>query len=90
MTRISGDERCQDLLEKTDLEPVVEASFEWLIDPLSAVAVQANCMDVLYNLRSRYDWIPDELREQIGFLMKSGGPAIQARGKKVLSLLKQK
>lgn len=48
-------------LAKYDLEPIVEATFEWFIDLQSAAAVQANCMDVLFNLRGRYTWIAEEL-----------------------------
>jgi hypothetical protein len=70
------------------MEPVVEATFEWLISLVSAIAVQANCMDVLWNLRTRYNWVADELREQIGFLMKTGGPGIQVRGRKVLGKMR--
>lgn len=76
-------------LGTANLEPIMETTFEWLIDPLSAVAVQANCMEVLLNFKERYDWIEDELFEHTIFLMKTGGPAIQSRGKKTLRQLKK-
>lgn len=71
-----------------DVEPVVEQLFDWLIDPKVNVAVKAFVAEALFNLRNRYDWIAEELANQLEFLMKDGSPAIQARGKKLLKGLK--
>lgn len=70
-----------------DFEPVVETTFKWLIDPETPVAVQVNCMDVLFYLKERYSWIEEELKAQIVFLLKDGGAAMQSRGKRVFSKL---
>lgn len=67
---------------------IIERTFEWLIDPETPVAVKVNCMDILLNLRSGSEWIPDELRSQIQYLLKDGSAAIQSRGKRVLKKLK--
>lgn len=72
------------LINEFPLEPVVEATFEWLIDSKAPIAVQANCLSALFNLKNRYDWVEDELRAQILFLLKNGSPGIQVRGRKVL------
>ncbi len=68
-------------------EEIIEASFEWLIDPKTPVAIKANCMDVLLNLRHTADWITDELGQQVSFVLKDGGPAILSRGKRVMAKL---
>jgi hypothetical protein len=70
-----------------DLDPIVETTFEWLIDADTPVAVRVNCMDILYNLRKKYDWIAGELEEQIRFQMREGSAALQSRGKRVLQRL---
>lgn len=76
------------LLETIDLEKLTERTFELLIDPLTPVAVKANCMDILFNMREVFPWITEELKEQVIFLLKNGTPAIQSRGKHILKRLK--
>jgi hypothetical protein len=41
----------------------------------------------LFNLRTRYPWIEEELANQIKFLMRNGTAAIQSRGRKLLAQL---
>ncbi len=74
--------------EKADFETVVETTFAWLIDDRAPVAVQVNCLDILYNLSSRFDWIKDELKAQTEFFLRDGSAAMQSRGKKILKKLK--
>ena len=84
------DPRSQKLLRLPDefaLEPLVEKTFEWLIDPKSPVAVQVNCLEVLFNLRQQVPWIEEELRAEIIFLLHEGGAAMQTRGKAILKKL---
>ena len=76
------------LLRIYPLELVVETTFKWLIDPETPVAVQVNCMDILFNLKDRFNWIEEELKEQINFLLKNGTAAMQSRGKKLLKKLR--
>jgi hypothetical protein len=75
-------------LAETDLEPVVELCFDWLIDPKVKVAVKACAAETLYNLRHRYTWVAEELQNQLSHLMQNGSPAIQATGRRLLSKLK--
>lgn len=77
----------QDALLSTDREQLVETIFNWFIDPRTPVAVQANCMDVLFQLSHEFTWIREELKLQVEFLLRDGSPAIQSRGKKVLEKL---
>jgi len=74
-------------LANIDLEPIVEQCFDWLIDPDVLIAVKVHAAEALFNMRSRYPWITEELAEQLQYLMKDGSAAIQARGKKLLSKL---
>ncbi|HVS92921.1 MAG TPA: hypothetical protein VHE59_12850 [Mucilaginibacter sp.] len=74
-------------LEVMDLEPIVEKLFDWVIDPKVLIAVKVFSLEALFNLRGRYTWITDELKEQTIFLMRDGTPAIQTRGLKLLSAL---
>ncbi|HWD87393.1 MAG TPA: hypothetical protein VG367_04650 [Mucilaginibacter sp.] len=74
-------------LEAINLEPVVEKLFDWLIDPKVLIAVKVFASDALFNMRSRYPWISEELKEQMKFLMRDGSAAIQTRGRKLLAKL---
>jgi hypothetical protein len=74
-------------LENIDLEPVVEKLFDWLIDPKVLIAVKVFAAEALFNLRDRYPWISEELKEQVKFLMRNGSAAIQTRGRKLLAKL---
>jgi hypothetical protein len=87
MMRLSQPGNIDYQLSVVDLEPIVEATFEWLISTNTPVAVRVNCMDILYNLRKKYDWIAEELAEKIQFQMRDGSAALQSRGRRVLHRL---
>lgn len=74
-------------LEKIDLEPVVEQFFDWLIDPKVLIAVKVFSAEALFNLRTRYPWVKEELAEQLLFMMRNGTAAIQSRRRKLLAQL---
>lgn len=74
-------------LQQTDLAPIVEHLFDWMINPKILIAVKVFSSEALFNLRERYPWIAAELKEQLQFLMRNGSAAIQARGKKLLAKL---
>jgi hypothetical protein len=69
-------------------EQIVEITFDWLIDSETPVAVQVNCMDILFPFAKEQSWIQDELRSQVQFLLKDGSAALQSRGKRILKKLK--
>ena len=77
----------QQKLAGTDLEPVVEQLFDWMIDPKVLIAVKVFAAEALFNMRNRFSWISDELANQIRFLMRDGTAAIQSRGRKLLAEL---
>ncbi len=73
--------------ETSVAERIAETMFEWLIEPRTPVAVKANCMDILFNLRLKVNWVTDELSFQIEHELRNGSAALQSRGKKILSRL---
>jgi len=77
----------RDAYLQTDRERLAETVFGWLIDIGTPVAVQVNCLDILYNLIAEFDWIKDELKQQTEYLLREGSAAMQSRGKKVLAKL---
>ncbi|MGB4776153.1 MAG: hypothetical protein WBP45_13325 [Daejeonella sp.] len=79
----------QAVIWSVEIDPIIECTFEWLINPETSVAVCVNCMDILFNLKNRGKWISEELKAQTEFLMRNGGPAIQSRGKKIIQELKR-
>lgn len=80
---------CQ-LLKKTDMEPIVETCFEWLIDKNSKPAVKAHCMDILLFLSNRYDWINEELPYVIEHQLIDATPGIENKGRKTLEAIQKK
>lgn len=76
-------------LSDQEEEIVIETTFNWLITPQKAVAVIANCFEVLGYLSDKHPWVKDELVAQIDFFIREGASvAVQARGKKTLKRLK--
>jgi len=84
VTSRSAADVYRDHYRQADRERLVETIFGWLIDPETPVAVQVNCMDILFNMRNEFDWLGEELRNQIRFLMRDGSAAMQSRGRKLL------
>lgn len=74
-------------IAETDMAPVIEKCFDWMIDPAILIAVKRFSAETLFNLRHRYDWIVDELTAQVQFLMRDGTAAIQTYGRKLLGVL---
>lgn len=88
ITSSKADTMIRDKILKTDMAPVVEKCFEWMIDPAVLIAVKRFAAEALFNLRERYDWISDELAAQVQYLMRDGTAAIQSYGKMLLAELK--
>jgi hypothetical protein len=90
LTAADAPEEIQTKLKTIELENVVEQCFDWMIDPQIKVAVQVFAAEILFNLSKRYHWIADELTNQLEFMMRNGGPAIQSKGKKLLKIIRAK
>lgn len=89
ITSPKAPQSVKDHIKHIDLNPVIEHLFEWLIDPEVKIAVKSCASEALFNMRHQYDWINEELKEQLQYLMRDGTAAIQARGKKLLKELKK-
>ena len=89
LTHPKAPETYKNSLLSADRAQLVEVVFGWFVDPKTPVAVKANCMDILFQLRREFNWVGEELQLQIEFLLRDGSPAIQSRGKKVLAALHQ-
>ncbi len=88
LTSAKAPKVIKDKLASTDLRPVVECFFDWMIDLKVKVAVKVFAAETLFNLRQRYPWINDELESQIHYLMRNGSAAIQSAGKRILKELR--
>jgi hypothetical protein len=89
LTSMNAPAVVKDKLAVIDLERVVETCFDWIIEPKIKVAVQVCAAETLLNLCKRYDWIEEELANQLEFMMRNGSPAIQSAGKRLLAGLKK-
>jgi hypothetical protein len=87
LTGPKADKALKQKLDKMNFDPVVERCFDLLIDQKTPVAVKAFASQILFNLRLRYTWIKDVLTEQLHIMMQAGKPAIQSKGRKLLSYL---
>lgn len=74
----------KDKVSGYDMGPIIEQCFDWMIDPKIKIAVKCFSSEVLSNLRKRYPWINEELKNQVEFLMRNGSAGIQSRGRKIL------
>lgn len=73
-----------------DLECVIERTIEWLADENTPVAVKANCIDILFALRGKEEWLSEELTFQLEFIVRNGtSAALQSRTKKFLTKLRK-
>ncbi|GAB3926738.1 hypothetical protein [Mucilaginibacter myungsuensis] len=70
-----------------ELEPAIEKCFDWMIDPEVKVAVKVYAAEALFAMRKRYDWIADELKAQLQFMMREGGTFANTAGKRLLQAL---
>ena len=76
----------KDVLTHSEIDQIVETSFDWLIGPYK-VAAKAFAMSTLYLFGKNSDWIHEELQLIIEKDIQRGSPAYCSRGRKVLGLL---
>ena len=87
LTAPQADKLIKQKLEGIDMEPVIEYCFELIINKNTPVAVRSFASQTLFNLRCKHSWIAEVLTDQIKIMMDGGEPAIQAKGRKLLSYL---
>lgn len=78
-----------------NLKPIIfddcfTATFDWLLDPQTPLAVQCNAMDVVFQLSPYHDWVIDELKVILQQKLISGSPALISRSKKILKCINSK
>jgi hypothetical protein len=66
---------------------VVTLCFEYLFQPSSPIAIQVYSMSILLKIAQQEPDLKNELRAAIEQLLPAGGPAIQARARRVLKKL---
>ncbi len=72
---------------RLDLEPILIACFDWLIDTQERVAVKVQCMDCIAALSQKYPWALEELVGTVEYLQHDATPAMQVRAKKLMRLI---
>lgn len=77
-------------LKYNDFDKCVEASFDWLLDEDTPLAIKCNCIEVLYNLSDHEDWILEELMPILESNLLSTSPAILSRTKAILEKYKKR
>ncbi|MBK0383035.1 hypothetical protein I5M32_08695 [Pedobacter sp. SD-b] len=75
-------------LKPDDFENVLAITFEWLLNPKTPVAVQANAMEILFQLSPNFDWVKEELVAILEQKLLSGSAALVSRSKKILKMMK--
>lgn len=86
-TKMLWDMLHRGVLELDDAQAgqVAEKAFDLLIDPKTRVAVMVWCMEILYDLSPRLDWIEEPLRDTVRRIMENEpSQGIANRGSKLL------
>lgn len=65
------------------VEPIVEVTFDRLIDPSVRPAVKVWAMEILYDLAPDLPWVDEQLYDTIQFLMQDETPALRSHGVKI-------
>ena len=86
LMQVLNDKGFKEELRHFNWDDIIEATFEWLAG--SPVAVQVNCLDILFKLKDKESWIKEELEDQINFFLRNGTAAMQSRGKRLLKKMK--
>ena len=69
---------------------LVDACFNWLLNPRTPIAVKANAMQILSNLCATYPELGQELKTVIDDGYENGTAAFKSRGRKILERLNGK
>jgi hypothetical protein len=77
------------IVAQTNLEPVIEQCFDWLLNESVKVAVKSHAAETLFNIRHRYNWVADELQSQLYRLMQNGSPFVLSTGRRLLQNFNQ-
>lgn len=65
----------------------MSTTFDWLLNPKTALAIQCNALDVLFNLSHYHHWILDELKVILQDKLISNSPALISRSTRLLKVI---
>lgn len=71
-------------LKPKSFEECLGATFDWLLNPKTPVAVQSNALEVVFQLSPYYDWVLEELTVILEEKLVSSSPALISRAKRLL------
>jgi len=71
-------------LKHEDFKNCIETSFDWLLENNTPLAVQCNCIDIIYELSDHEDWILEELMPILERNLLTTSPALLSRTKAIL------
>ncbi|MEO5911238.1 MAG: hypothetical protein ABIP95_10145 [Pelobium sp.] len=77
-------------IQSADLENCLNITFDWLLDIQTPLAVQCNCMDIIYRLSYGRHWILEDLKMILEKKLLSGSPALISRSTRILKKMKSK
>lgn len=66
------------------------ATFDWLLNAKTPLAVQCNALDLLYNFSKQEDWVLDELKLILEQKLITNSPALISRSKRLLKRINSK
>ncbi|MDC1162311.1 adenylosuccinate lyase [Tenacibaculum sp.] len=78
----------QQKLTNQHIDTIIETGFDWLITP-QKIAVRAYSMQTLYLLGLKKTWVHSELQHLISTKIIHESKGCEARGKKILQLIKK-
>lgn len=77
-------------LKPEDFDEVLAATFLWILNPKTPVAVQCNAIDVIFQLAKYHEWVLDELKVILEKNLVSNSAALISRSKRILKRMKSK
>lgn len=66
------------------LQKCLTATFDWLLNPNTPLAVQCNTLDLVFYFSKKENWILDELKVILEQNLISNSPALRSRSKRLL------
>ena len=75
-------------LKPDDFDLIIEATFDWLINSKTPLAVQCNAMNIIYQLSPYHEWVKEELKIVLEQKLLVESAALTSRAKRVLKKLK--
>ena len=73
-----------------DTDPIIERCIELISNPQTKIAVAAHCIDIIYTLSHRVDWLQQELPFILESQISIGSAGIQSRCRNILKKMSKK